>query len=250
MSDVDDTDTSEDDTNNENIKNSDVNFSSPDIWDNKVKLLDTSTSDIFDENDSSGDDLIPKSLTPEVMVSEFEDEDSIQSLKLDQNSTESISIKNMSSGLKDTDSTTSKSENTSAEISPPAGLLKVNSSSPEYLDLYSQDVFDVNSITVDKFYETQSTQDAENSFLSDLRMRPKTSYKLPDMSVFSVSEEVGQMLVTNTNRHPGINGSCLVKEDMKITKQQFPDPKKKSVLEDLENIFYMDGEGEFIVILL
>ena len=103
---------------------------------------------------------------------------------------------------------------------------------------------------MDKCYETQSTQDAENSFLSDLQMRPKTLYKLPDMSVFSVSEEVGQMLVTNTNRHPGINGSCLVKEDMKITKQQFPDPKKNYVLENLENMFYIDGEGEFIINLL
>ena len=142
--------------------------------------------------------------------------------------------------LEDSDSVTSNSkvENSSTEASPPTGLLKVNSSSPEYLDLYSQDVFDVNTITVDKFYESRSTQGSENTFLSDLKMRPKTCYKLQNMSVFNISSEVDQALLPNTNHELSAQ-----KEGLKLPQKKVPVTKKNSVLENLENMFYMDEEG-------
>ena len=171
------------------FQESDDNFSSPDIWDNNANILETSqgilsTSDIFEGSDSVEDELIPNTSTPEAFVSgDSLDGNSVKSLKLEQHSFETNSTKDMS--LPSQDSISPKES--SSETSPPVGLLKVNSSSPEYLDLYSQDIFDVNSITVDKFYAAKSPQDTENSFLQDLTMRPKTSYKVQDISVFNIS---------------------------------------------------------------
>ena len=171
------------------FQESEDNFSSPDIWDNNVNILETSqgilsTSDIFEGSDSGEDELIPNTSTPEAFVSgDSLDGNSVKSLELEQHSFETNSTKDMS--LPSQDSISPK--DSSSETLPPVGLLKVNSFSPEYLDLYSQDVFDVNSITVDKFYATKSPQDTENSFLQDLKMRPKTSYKVQDISVFNIS---------------------------------------------------------------
>ena len=219
----------------ENIfKKSDESFSSPDMWNNKVNVQDTSTSDIFDEDDSENE-LIGKAISPDAIVSEdATDDDSVKSLNIDQNSPESISIKN----LDDTDSITSKTENSSTELTPPTRLLKVNSSSPEYLDLYSQDVFDVNTITVDKFYESRSTQDSENTFLSELKTRPKTCYKLQNMSVFNISSEIAE-LVPHT-----VSNQSNQKGDQKLQQKKLPGTKKNSVLDNLENMFYMDEEGK------
>ena len=227
--DVEENNTSEDDTG----KEFDEHFSSPDIWDSKVHILETSTSDIFDEDDSE-DDLIEKRKTPDAAVSEEEDLEKTSNLY--ENSPESISIKT----LEESDSVTSNSkvDNSSTEATPPTGLLKVNSSSPEYLDLYSQDVFDVNTITVEKFYESRSTQGSENTFLSDLKMRPKTCYKLQDMSVFNISSEVDQVLLPKTNVEQSAG-----KEDLKLPQKKVPVTKKNSVLENLENMFYIDEEG-------
>ena len=226
------------------FQESEDNFSSPDIWDNNVNILETSqgilsTSDIFEGSDSGEDELIPNTSTPEAFVSgDSLDGNSVKSVKLDQHSFETNSTKDMS--LSSQDSISPKES--SAEMSTPVGLLKVNSSSPEYLDLYSQDIFDVNSITVDKFYATKSPQDTENSFLQDLTMRPKTSYKVQDISVFNISQEVNQILVPATETQTYKFGKSN-KDDLKKIDQSFQE--NTSVFQNIENIFYMDGEGKY-----
>ena len=203
-------------------------------------------SDIFEESDSSAGDLIPNTSTPEAFVSEDSiDVELVKSSKLDPKNDISNAIKDLSWSPKVTKSITSKeSDGSFNETSPPVRLLKVNSSSPEYLDLYSQDVFDVNSITVDKFYATQSLQNTENSFLNNLKMRPKTSYKLKNLSVFNISEEVSHILQPTTERHQIPNGSHKRMDKANLQMQTCSEPEKSSFLQNLENMFYMDGEGK------
>jgi hypothetical protein len=166
------------------FQESDDNFSRPDIRDSNVNILETSqgiliNSDIFEGSDSGEDELIPNTSTPEVFVSgESSDGNSVKSLKLEQHSFETDSNKDDKS-LPSQPSISLKES--LSETSPLNGLLKENSLSTEYLDLYSQDVFNANSIT-------------ENSFLQDLKMRPKTSYKVEDISVFNISQEVNHLL--------------------------------------------------------
>ena len=121
----------------------------------------------------------------------------------------------------------------------------MNSSSPEYLDLYSQNIFDVNSITVDKFYATKSPQDTENSFLQDLKMRPKTSYKVQDISVFNISQEVNQMLLpaTKTQTH---SFDKSYKHDVEKKDRTFQG--NTSALQNIEKLFYLDKNISYFLI--
>ena len=80
------------------IQESADNFSSPDIWDNTVNILETSqgilsTSDIFEVSDSGEDELIPNTSTPEAFLSEeSSDGNSVKSLNLENHSFEINSL--------------------------------------------------------------------------------------------------------------------------------------------------------------
>ena len=125
---ISDEDDSIDLTSYENdLHNSDENLSSPDDWDrNIVNILENgqgllSTSDIFEESDSSADNFIQNTTTPEACVSD----DSVD---------EDSNLENQSLSVLVKDSTLDSITTKDSENSPPSILLKVNSYSPDYLD--------------------------------------------------------------------------------------------------------------------
>ena len=206
------------------------NLSSPDIWNDNMDILETShghgllsTSDIFEECDSITDDFAPNTSTPEATVSDDSEDD------------EYSRRPHSEPHKQDLNQLHKQLEERCLNFSP-SELLKIESSSPEYLDLYShKGQYHNYDLLETKWHAPKSSYGSENSYLRNLKKRPKTSYKIQDISVFNISNEVDNIMVSQPQNLLNNMNKIAKTSKNKISMIELPD-QLEGTKEKVENV--------------